>query len=66
VYRDDPAWKRLISQTLTMHERIALISIIFSDRDQVDMVVNLSGDDAQNFIDVIDGVSLYMISCLKD
>jgi hypothetical protein len=49
-----------------MHERIALISIIFSDRDQVDMVVNLSGDDAQNFIDVIDGVSLYMISCLKD
>ena len=40
--------------------------MIFSDHTQIDTVGNLSGDDAQNFIDVIDEVSLYMISCPKD
>ena len=35
---------------------------IFSDRDQVGTVRNLSGDDAQAFIDVIDEV---MLSCFQ-
>jgi hypothetical protein len=34
-----------------------LITTIFSDNSQVDMVKNLSGEDAQNVIDVIDEVS---------
>ena len=45
------------SHTLTPHERISLITMIFSDHAQVGMVGNLSRDDAQNFIDVIDEVS---------
>ena len=54
---DPPAWEQLISHTLSTHERISLIVSIFSDRNQVKVVEGISGDDAQNFIDVIDAVS---------
>ena len=40
-----------------MHERISLISTVFSDHDEGEMVRNLSGDDAQNFVNMIDEVS---------
>ena len=50
----------MISDTLTMEERVSLIVEIFSDRDQVEMVRNLSGDDAQTFIDVTDEASFYI------
>ena len=56
-----PAWKRLISYTLTTGERIPLITTIFSDRDEVEMVRNLSGDDAQTFIDMTDEVRLHKL-----
>ena len=56
----------MINHAFTTHERIYLITRIFSDRDQVDMVRNLSGDDAQNFIDMMDEVSLHTISHLED
>ena len=51
-----PAWKRLISRIPTTDERISLITAIFLDDDQVEMVRRLSGDDAQTFIDVVDEV----------
>ena len=50
-----PAWKRLISGPLPTDERISLITAIFSDSNEAD-VVNLDGDDTQTFIDVIDEV----------
>ena len=50
----------MISDTLTIEERVSLIVEIFSDRDQVEMVRNLSGDDAQTFIDVTDEASFYI------
>ena len=53
---EDPDWKRLISNTLVTHERISLIETIFSDSNQVEVVKQLSGDDAQSFIDTIDEV----------
>jgi len=59
---EDPAWKRLITHTPTVHERISLITTIFSDDNQAEMVKNLSGDDAQKFIDVLDGVSFRILS----
>ena len=59
---EEPAWKQLTSRTLATHERISLITAIFSDRDQVKMVENLIGNDAQNFIDVIDEVSICTLS----
>jgi len=62
----DPAWKRLISHTSVTHERIPLIAEIFSDPDLVEMVGQLSGDDAQSFIDAIDEVSSHTISRLQD
>ncbi|KAF9642287.1 kinase-like protein [Thelephora ganbajun] len=46
--------KRLTNQALITHERIHLITTIFSDRDLVRMVKHISGDYAQTFIDVID------------
>ena len=48
----------MISDALTTEERVSLIVEIFSDHDQVETVRNLSGDDAQAFIDVIDEVML--------
>ena len=63
---DLPAWKRLINSTLPNHERIPLIVTIFSDRNEVELVGYLCGDDAQAFIDVIDGVSLHALSPPKD
>ena len=61
VYREPPrltpAWERLIRDTLSVHERISLVTTIFSDRNQVEMAGNLYGDDAQTFIDMIDEVS---------
>jgi hypothetical protein len=56
VCSEDPAWKRLISLTPTMPERISLITKILADSDEVEAVEMLSGDDAQNFINVIDEV----------
>ena len=53
---DPPAWKRLVSYPLPMHERISLIKTIFSDHGEVEVVVQLSGDDAQTFVDIINEV----------
>ena len=46
----------MISDTLTMDERVALIAKIFSDDNEVKMVENLFEHDAQAFIDIIDKV----------
>jgi len=51
-----PPWKQLITHALATDERISLIAKMFSDRDEVGTVVQLSKDDAQPFIDVIAGV----------
>jgi hypothetical protein len=51
-----PAWKRLIDHSLTPDGRISLIKNIFSDRDEIEAVQQLSGDDAQSFVEVIDEV----------
>ena len=64
--RDPPAWNRLITHTLAKDERLSLITTIFSDRDQIEMVGNLSGDDAQAFVDTIDEVSLCALSSSKN
>jgi len=51
----------LITCTPTAHERISLIAAIFSDDNQAEMVKNLSGNNAQGFIDVVDEVSLRIL-----
>jgi hypothetical protein len=53
---DLPAWEQLLSHTLPAHERSSLIVTTFSDHNQVKAIEDLSGDDAQNFIDMIDAV----------
>ena len=58
VCSGDPTWKQLISYPLSAHERIPLITAIFSDQNQVEMVGHLSGNDAQAFIDLMDEVSV--------
>ena len=56
----------MISHTSVTHERISLIGEIFSDPGLVEMVGQLSGNDAQSFIDTIDEVSSHAISRLQD
>ena len=62
---DLPAWKWLISHPLSVHERTSLIKSIFSDRDQVKMVGNLSGDDSQTFVDMVYEVNIPRVSRLN-
>jgi hypothetical protein len=59
---DRPTWKSLISDTLPTHERISLVTMIFSVSSQVKMVQNLSGEDAQAFVDKIAEASSHTIS----
>lgn len=47
----------MIRGTLTTDERVSLITIVLSDEDECERVRNISGDDAQAFIDMIDEVS---------
>ena len=54
---DIPSWKQLTSSSLSSDERLALISSIFSDRGEVEAVVQLFAGDAQAFVDVTDEVS---------
>ena len=50
---DHPGWERLVRSPLAIHERVILITTIFSNRDEVGMLRHLCRDDAQAFIDVI-------------
>ena len=58
-----PAWKLLITTTLPTHEIISLITTIFSNSDQTRAIRNISGDDAQAFVDRLDGVSSRITPC---
>jgi hypothetical protein len=53
-----PVWKRLISGSLSTHERVSLITSIFSDDDEVEAIGQVSGEGAQNFVDVVYEASL--------
>ena len=50
---ETPAWKRLTSRSLPPPEVISLIKAIFTNRDEVEVICDLRGDDAQSFIDAI-------------
>ena len=58
---DLPGWKHLILSPLATHERISLITTIFSNRDEVETVRRLSGEDAQAFIDAIYEAGSYIL-----
>ena len=64
--RNPPAWKRLISPKASTNERIDLIKSLFSDPDEVEVSKYLSGDDAQDFVDVIDEASTHILLLLKN
>ena len=55
-----PLWGRLISCTADGPEFISLITAIFSDKKEIETVQNLNGNDAQDFIDRLDKVCLYV------
>lgn len=50
---DTLAWKRLISHASLPNEVISLIGEIFTSKDEIKMICDLRGDDAQTFINVI-------------
>lgn len=49
-------WKRLIDCPPVTSERISLITAVFSDKDEIEVVQGLCKDDAQAFIDIVDEV----------
>ena len=51
-----PAWKRFINDSISKQERIYLATYIFSTHNEAALALQLTGDDAQNFIDAVDGV----------
>lgn len=66
VFSELPTWKQLISRNIPAPERISLITTIFLDDCQVEMLEHLSVDDTQSFVDVIDEVSQRAIPYSKD
>jgi hypothetical protein len=59
-----PACKRLISHAFSPHEVISLVEAVFANKDEVKMVRELRGDDAQTFVDVVHGVRLHFLHSL--
>ena len=53
-----PAWERLISHGLLPQEATSLIEEILTSKDEVNLIRDLRGDDAQTFIDALDKVYL--------
>lgn len=58
---DHLGWERLTQSPLAMHERVFLITTIFSNRDGVEVVRHLCGDNAQTFINVVYDASFYIL-----
>ena len=56
-----PAWRRLINGPLATTERVSLVTAIFSDRNEIETVKRLCGDDAQTVIDVMDEVLIHFL-----
>ena len=61
-----PAWKRLIDPNLSTDKRVDLMTSIFRDRDELEVFEYFSGNDAQVFVDVVDEVSVHVLSLPKD
>ena len=55
-------WKRLIDCPPVASEQIPLITAIFSDDDEIEVVRGLCKDDAQAFIDIVDEVRTFFLS----
>ena len=60
---DFPAWKRSISDHLSVDERTSLITSVFLDPDQIEVVASLPKNDAQALADVIDKVTSHAVLC---
>ena len=58
-------WDRLINDPLTVHERVSLIAMIFSDSNKVKMVSDLPRRDTQIFVDKINEVGSHARSHLR-
>ena len=52
-------WKQLIDRSFTTDERASIIEDLFSDRDEIEALKDLSGSDAQSFIDMVDEVHFH-------
>ena len=53
---DAPAWKRLINRTFSSHEFISLIEAMSTSEDELKIIRDLHGDDAQAFVDAVQEV----------
>ena len=56
----EPACKRLISGSLSQEQAVSLIKAIFTSKDEIAMIRDLRGDDAQAFVDVVNEVRSFV------
>lgn len=63
---DPPSWKLLVLSSLTAHERISLITTMLSNRDEVEVVKHIRGEDAQILVDAIYEARSYILSSPKN
>ena len=61
-----PTLRQLISHRSAPCERIPLVTAIFSDRSEDEVVKQLSGDDAQTFVNLVDEVRPCNLSPIKN
>ena len=52
-------WKHLADRPFTTDERVSIIADLFSDPDEIEALKDLSGSDAQSFVDMVDEVSFH-------
>ena len=63
---DRLGWEGLTRNPLPMHERVSLITTIFSNKDEVEIVRHLCGDDAQSFINAVYEARSYILLFSKN
>lgn len=54
LFCDAKAWGRVIGHSFTPHELPSLLETIFSSQVGKEKIRSIHGDDAQDFVDVID------------
>ena len=59
-----PACRRLISHAFSPHEVISLIEAALPSEEEIEMILDFRGDDAQSFVDVVHEVHLHIPSFL--
>lgn len=65
IYSSSAAWKRLTNNPPPLDERISLVTGIFSDYEETEVVRLFCGENSQHLVEVVDEVYLHHIINLR-